>query len=204
MFSLKIGEEAGMGAFAFVAALVQSLAWPVAIVIIVWMMRDRLGNALSRLAEISFPGGGIKFGEKLEELKETSEEVIAAQSEEFKAGIGSNSPAQPEIGSEESPEAVVLIRFRDLERDVVRVAREFDIPTDKKQPFAIVQELLRRQIIDESTYVLFREIRALRNDVAHAEARNLTRSQAQEYARQCDLFLYALNFGLEVRRKSTT
>jgi hypothetical protein len=196
MINLKIGDEPAMSAFAFIVAIVQTLTWPVTIVIIVYLLRDRLRDALSRLAEVSFPGGSVKFGEKLEELKATSNEVIASQRAEIPLA-----PDIPLTNGESSdrrkiavtfPEAAVVDAYRDVESAVRDAARSVDIFVDRENIMSVVGKLNGREVIGSDLLIYFRELRELRNQAAHSSASKITSQQAIDYIDQCNVFTSAL------------
>src|SRR4051812_5495354 len=115
MFELKIGQEAGMDAYALVASISQTLAWPVALVVIVWLIRSRIGDSLTRLAEISFPGGSLKFAEKLDEIKLAAADAVAAQTDSDARIAG-----PPDSMSDSNQNEKELMNRRDPELMVVR------------------------------------------------------------------------------------
>lgn len=206
MLSLKIGEEAGMNGFALTAAIVQSVVWPLALIIIVSLMRDRLHDILSRLVEFSFPGGSVKFGEKLAEIKETAVEVVATQpnGSEEPAALG-NAEAQTlslsRLDQLLSPVAIVLESFSRVDSSISEVAAEIGITTRKRPHFLIIEELFRRNIISETLHKLFADLRTLRNDVAHSKDIGVSLVQAIDYERQCEIFVQTLKSSIDIYKR---
>ena len=45
----------------FVAAIVNSLSWPAAFILAVWLLRSELGEAFHRIQSLEFPGGKASF-----------------------------------------------------------------------------------------------------------------------------------------------
>lgn len=80
----------------FVAAIVNSLAWPAAVVVTLWLLRRELPHALQRLQSLEFAGGKATFANLREFQKEVAVaakdagsssggEVVRQEATEFKA-----------------------------------------------------------------------------------------------------------------------
>jgi hypothetical protein len=68
----------------FVAAIVNSLAWPAAVVVTLWLLRRELPHALQRLQSLEFAGGKATFAN----LREFQKEVAVAAKDAESAGGG--------------------------------------------------------------------------------------------------------------------
>jgi hypothetical protein len=186
MFKLTIGDEPGMTTFAFIVAVLQVVTWPLAIVTIVLLFHGRILDAISRLAETSFPGGSVKFGERLAELKATSEEAVATQATETvgdqpELAIVANRIEDTRQLAERLPEAAILDGFRNVEAVLLNIASLVDSPVANKGINQIVKQLSQREILSKELLQIFAGLRELRNQVAHSRGPAPSSQQAVEY-----------------------
>jgi hypothetical protein len=68
----------------FVAAIVNSLAWPAAVVVTLWLLRDQLPEAWQRLKSFEFAGAKVEFAG----LREFQKEVAGAAKDAGTPGGG--------------------------------------------------------------------------------------------------------------------
>ena len=59
----------------FLASIIGSLAWPLALVVIVLILRRQLVDILRRLKRLKYGEAEAEFGEKLEEVEEDIAEL---------------------------------------------------------------------------------------------------------------------------------
>jgi hypothetical protein len=76
----------------FTAALVNSLVWPVAVVIAAFLLRKELRDAFRRMLRLQFPGGAVDFAPL-----EPMQEVIAATAGDADAQVETPAVAQPTL-----------------------------------------------------------------------------------------------------------
>ena len=116
----------------FIASLAKSLAWPIAVLLLVLLLRRQVGPALARLLDratrLKAPGGiEFEFGRELGKAREKSE---ALEIETARSAAPQPSFAKPAISPTEpddryialaklSPEAAILDAFKQVERVLV-------------------------------------------------------------------------------------
>jgi hypothetical protein len=197
MLKLTIGNDPGMTTFAFIVAVLQVVTWPLAIVTIVVLFHGRILDAISRLAEISFPGGSVKFGERLAELKATSREAVPAQvtepvADQPELAIVANRIEDTRQLAEKLPEAAILEGFRNVESVLLNIANSLGIPIGSKGVNQIVQQLAKREVLSKELLQIFSGLRELRGQVAHSSGPAPSSQQALEYLDQCNIFISAV------------
>lgn len=157
-----------MNGYDLVASLVQSvtsLAWPAAAVVCVYLFREKLNEILPRLhfrhkeTEISF---------RLDAAAEEAERLPQPASE--------NVPEQLPITeralrlAEISPSGLIWESWTEIE-SALRNLSKSQMPEGSQHGRTILHkviiELLRRGIVDETTFKLYDDLRKIRNEVAH-------------------------------------
>ena len=189
-----------MGALEFVSSLVGSLAWPVAVILLVFILRRPLGKMLSERPVKTFEAGpsGVKveyFDEKLEEARS---ELAEARTERPALSTGVPAQLPDEVTArddfmyemqqlaEVAPSAVVLESFARLEK-VLRDALD-GAPGDgrPRRRLTSVRELVRRAgergLMTPSEAAAFDDVVVLRNIVAHGGTADLDANRALSYA----------------------
>jgi hypothetical protein len=77
--TIHLATGAGMSSLQFVASMIASLAWPVAIVLIIVLLRKQFLALLRRIVEVTLPGGyKIVFDTALEEGRASVEKSEAS------------------------------------------------------------------------------------------------------------------------------
>ena len=107
------------------------------------------------LAEISFPGGSVKFGERLSELKATSMEAVSTQvtepiADQPELAIVANRIEDTRQLAEKLPEAAILEGFRNVELVLLNIANSLGIPIGSKGVNQIVQQLANEKCYQKS------------------------------------------------------
>ena len=199
----------------FIASLATSLAWPIAALLLVLLLRRQVGPALARLLDratrVKAPGGiEFEFGRELGKAREKSEaleietaRLAAPQPNFIKPAI---SPAEPDDRyialAKLSPEAAILDAFKQVERVLVENQHMLDAnyqgPTGGGRATLdqLVQELNAFNAISSEVVEQFRRVRNLRNLAAHPTGVvDLTVASALEYRELCRVLTNALELG---------
>ncbi|MER9963453.1 hypothetical protein NKJ72_21370 [Mesorhizobium sp. M0045] len=157
------------------ANVIGSIAWPVAIVVVVFVFRKPLVRLVGRVRAVSGPGGvGATFGEQLEEAKEIAQDVPSfaqvAPAEETK-----NDPFL-EL-AQKFPEAAILNAYQELEKQFVdsKTGRRWPIP-----PVYMFRGLEIENVNGEDIADLFVKIRNTRNAAVHSR-QPITVGEALEF-----------------------
>jgi hypothetical protein len=171
----------------FIASIVGSLAWPAVIIVLLILLRHKLGELVSRMEELKLPGGvSAKFGKELEAARQKIEESKAAQ-EVPKEPVRWRTTDSAELLylAEEFPEAAVMEAFRQVEHAIGENRDKLpDIP--KGTLLSYVKVLAQRGLVDKVAVDLFQRLRNLRNIAAHGSgADRVTPGEALEYYAQC-------------------
>lgn len=166
----------------FIASVVGSLAWPSVVLAIVLVLRKPLRDLLPLLQRLKYKDLELEFGKRIQEL---NAEVVA----ELPPSVEQQGTPPPEVSAiarlaESSPRAAVLEAWRDIEVAAVHAAQRLGlaVTADFARSFQGLRRLESSDRIDRSIVSVLRELRALRNQAAHAPEFALSTDSALEYA----------------------
>jgi hypothetical protein len=193
----------------FTSAVIGSLAWPLAAVGLGFMFREQVRKLLDKMQSLKAPGIEASFSQDVakivEEAKQVqTEEAPPAQQGETQFGTPSaiqGPPPKDESDQlyeliKERPAALIVDAWRDIERamlDVIGAKGVYVPPVETKNPANWPKHLERTGMISPETGALIRELRALRNRVAHARDWEPTVADAIDYYKTATLVRNVLN-----------
>lgn len=169
-----------MSGFEFTTTLVKELAWPVTVLIIVFLLREDIAKLVPQLRKVKAGPVEAEFEKEVRELAEISEKSIVASHEqadfashEFLAQLAELHPRSAILESWVRVEAAARAT---LASNSTSVTSPSYIPASK-----LAEPLVERSILSPADVTLFHEIRRLRNEVAHAQGFEPTLQSAQQY-----------------------
>lgn len=176
----------------FFAALASALAWPTALIVVVLLLRTPLSKIIPKIQSFKFGDLHIDLGKELDALKE---KVIASSPPESQPAE-SSPPPPPSILelAASSPRSAILMAWLDVERELNKLATKHGI-APAKTPVSTANLLHIEGVLDESTFTLFRELRAIRNEAAHLGTREIEFSDAVSMAEMCQWLLQSMQGG---------
>lgn len=167
----------------FLAQIINSSAWPLVVVFIVYQLKDRLAELLPRLKKLKHKDTELEFAEKLNEL--------AIDSEAIK---GNTLPIErkPELNeqfnfllklADISPRSAVLESYRVLETALAKAVTKVYPELEKKTLLnnMQIQKLLHGKILSAHQYHQLKELKHLRNQAAHMEDFDLQGMHIEAY-----------------------
>jgi hypothetical protein len=200
-----------MDGWTFTSTVIHSLAWPVAVLIALRMFKNNVLELISRITRAKGKGKEweIDFGDRIEEVAQNAEPALPEKPAtlETRAGhvvrVGTAEetdiamPITPILHKEEMiqasqerflklaelhPAAAILDSWLDLETELRTAATKHGISDSEKLPTSrIAQELRQHKLWDEATFLIFSELRNLRNTVVHTRSGAITPAQALEF-----------------------
>lgn len=156
-----------METLSFIAALVEALAWPLAIVFLLFLFRSRISELVSRITRISHNGTRIDLA-PLQELPTQTAESIEIDER-----------AQDAITRD--PRAAVIEAWIRLEWAARDILQELGVVGYPKSPVQLIRTLQDRQLLQGSLYELLMELRQVRNMAAHELDMDIDAGYAREY-----------------------
>lgn len=162
----------------FIAELLKALAWPVAVVTSVWLVREHLAALLRELRHLRYGGFEADFGSKIEEAAEAAETVLPPiQSTE--GGMQAKSPEDRsflELAAV-SPSAAVVESWRDVEAALQEAAEACGVGPPSRG--WVPKEV--RDRLDLQTVKLFQNLRTLSRHALHDPDTKITTAEAMEF-----------------------
>jgi hypothetical protein len=154
----------------FLAEVINSIAWPLVVVFLIYQLKDRLAELLPRLKKLKHKDTELEFSEKLNELAMESEATKDETSTDEK---------KPEINeqfnflmklSDISPRSAVIESYRVLETASAKaITKAHPELEERNMPTIQIQKLLKDKVLNKYQYHQFNELRQLRNQAAHME-----------------------------------
>ena len=158
--------------FTLITGLAQSLAWPLTLLIVIFLLRKVIGELLLRLRSVEH--GETKFN--------FEEEIHAISSQADVSDVDVPAPSDEPWGrpldpmrtlAANAPRQAVLGAWNQLMDAFIALAHEHRMTVtdlETKTPKYLAQRLKSAGLIDAQTSDAFVSLRLLRNKVAHAES----------------------------------
>lgn len=179
----------------FIASLVSSLAWPVAVVLVVLLFREQLAKLLSgplKRLRAGPSGLELEFDRIISEAQAEVEPVpeLEPPSESVSAELGDLAHV--------SPAAAVMDGYARIEEALRERLRDADDPRGSERvgsPVVLARFALEKQLITPETADAVRGAAKLRNLTAHGAAADVSEDRAREYLALVDAILFAIRDG---------
>ena len=181
----------------FIVKIIDALAWPGLVLLLLWWLRPHFGGLARRLEELTLPGGAkAKFRQELEEAKE---QAVAAynyldlEPPAFQIGTAAEGPeAQYLQLAAMFPEAAILQSYQEIERIIGEHAKKAGIAI-RSAP-RVVDFLQKKEVVGAAAVDTFNRLRGLRNEAAHGgSSLKLSLDEAVEYRALCRFVADALD-----------
>jgi hypothetical protein len=179
----------------FIASLVSSLAWPMAVIVIVIIFRSQIRQLASRpLRRLRAGPVEMEFDRLLSEV-ELAVEALASATSGGPTGPGSPVIEELEGMVPTSPVAAVLEAHAAVERELRDLLAEADPAADtSRMPTSrLLREALERGIITPEAAKAVEGITVMRNLAAHGRASEISPERAREYLALVDAVLFTLH-----------
>lgn len=162
----------------FIASLIESLAWPTAVVLLVWVLRRPLNALLPLLQHLRYKEFEIDFGRQVGEV---SEDIARKLPGETVLTLPSDEEARL---ADISPRLAVLEAWIQVETATLGAARAAGNEglQNKAGAFQALRILEQHGSLDPGIVSLIRVLQELRNEAAHAPDFALSKESALEYA----------------------
>ncbi|WP_295324855.1 hypothetical protein [uncultured Sphingopyxis sp.] len=161
--TISKGPE-GMGWLEFIASVVSSVSWPIAIVVIAFAFRKQIASLLNKIRRLSWGDTSVELATQLDKV-ETASKAIS----EIDGGAPTPLPDDRfQRLLEISPSAAILDSWASVDRRLRQIGtfRQMDVrrlPTIR----AIIDDLLRSGDISSSIHNMIRDLQKIRNTAAH-------------------------------------
>jgi hypothetical protein len=178
----------------FIASLVSSLAWPVAVVVMVLLFREQLAKLLSgplKRLKAGPSGLELEFDRIISEVQAQVEPVpdLEPPSESVISELGTIAHI--------SPAAAVMDGYARIEEALRERLRDAGDPrgSERRSAVALARFALEKELITPETAEAVRGAANLRNLTAHGAAADVSEDRAREYLSLVDAILFAIRHG---------
>ena len=176
--------------FADVIRSLASLAWPAALIVAVWMFREKITELLP-LVRLKYKDLDVSF--LLTQAEQDAAELPATGA----TGASGATPEETDKFSRLariSPRAAIVERRAELEDALVKYATVRGMELPRGGILQLTRELRKNDLIDQPTSATLDDLRVIGNAAAHANAAELTESDAQRFRELSDRVMHYLQF----------
>ena len=165
-----------MGALGFIASVIDSLAWPAVVVILVLALQAPLDKLLPELKRFRYGKVEIDFGREVREL-EARARTAGLHVPQRPASTKAEAREPTEIINDAArlaadfPEPTVMLAWTAVEHEITQAVIRLGIAADDRRygaPARSIALLHERGYLDNETHGLLNRMRNLRNAAAHA------------------------------------
>lgn len=175
----------------FISSLVNSLAWPVAIVILVFIFRSPLQKLLEGLTRLRYGELEMNFKQEMQNIKDQATTAgIELEPKTTPAKTTTRDSAEIITDAlklvEEFPEPAVVLAWTAVEHELLQVGLRFDIPTSSRgynPPGRAIRFLREHGQLESEACDILDRMRILRNAAAHTikEKVRISSDEATEF-----------------------
>jgi len=166
-----------MNVFAFIASLVRDLAWPIVVLVLFLILRKQIAFLIGQIAELELFGGKVKIGRDIERAAESTdaavESITARRAGDSSIDDSAQAPADnPWLATlKSSPSMAAIEGWSGLEKELRKLGAAASIPrSSSTNVSSLLDDLQRHEIVNPQFREAARELRAIRNKVAHGVA----------------------------------
>lgn len=173
-----------------ITSLVDSLAWPLAIVWLGYVFRSEIRALLGRVSQLKYKDLEAQFEKELSAVEADAREALPVTQQR---ALDDEAPTYPPPYDERysqllriaeaSPRAALLEAWFEVEAAVAEAAERFQIPVFKgyRPSRKNVIDLIKTGRYDKSVLQVFEDMRQLRNEAAHVPEFQPTGRQIRRY-----------------------
>lgn len=166
-----------MDGFLFVSNMTESLAWPLATVVIVIILRSKIESILRNLKKLKAGPVEAEFERQVESLR------ISAESYIDEKPITDLEKKLYQL-SEINPRSAILEAWQGIEASARKLVVDnglYEVGPESRPLLDVFRALSKNKLISEADILLFHELRGLRNSAAHDESFLPTKESALNY-----------------------
>lgn len=166
-----------MDSFEFILGITDSLAWPVTVILIVFLLRSDIGAVLRKVKRLKHKDTEVDFERELEVALET------AASDSTLAEPLDDGSEMSEL-AKYSPRGAIIESWLQVEKALKVYAEKHGLEFDERKPFRLGQghaENSEYARLGNSTIETLKSLRFLRNQAVHMSDTDLDYQEAIEY-----------------------
>ena len=161
----------------FIASLVDSLSWPIAVIFVMNALKPHLGKLISSIRSIDTPWGNLQMADAVH--------TTAEQAEELAIGDGVIVAEFSKQLIDQDPRISILKTWASIEAAIERLAELNDLrepPKRRLSTYRRIEMLRERDVIDDPLANILHEMRKVRNLIAHGQDVYIEHGAIQEFS----------------------
>jgi hypothetical protein len=177
----------------FLSKMIGDLAWPIAVLTIVLVLRKQIESAIGLINKVKVSGVEVEFARKLDVAREEGVKLPLPENEEDK--LPENTTQNTYELAKISPRAAVIEAWRLVEAAAIDCGRRLfgEEFTNKTMTFQAILRLENHDKLPETVTAQMRRLRSMRNEAAHAAEFALSEDSALEYVQLSTQLIASLN-----------
>lgn len=169
----------------FFSSIVNTIAWPVTLVILLALIREQLPHIAKSLRRLKYKDIEMEFGETAKAIANEVQAIMPeAQADNKIAGQEKEEvKARLEAIAELAPRAAILESWLQVEAAAADVIRENNLGVLSKYPgpMGLRDSLHKGGILNKRQLAIFEQLRVLRNEAVHVPEAEFTKAAVSNY-----------------------
>ena len=190
----------------FLASLIRSLAWPIAIALFVWWLREPIKKRIEHLRRARLGGQEFEFADAVQDAEAAAAEAALPSSEPTTEDPALSTELHAEIAT--APRAAVIEAWLAVELELENLATKLGLDTGHwPAPERLVGELVKQGVAESALVPVIVDLRRARNLAVHGRPYIVDRDEVREYVKLAGRVRSALRLAgeaLEAQREGET
>jgi hypothetical protein len=169
----------------FFSSIINALAWPATLIVLLILIRKQLPQIAKSLRRLKYKDIEVEFGETAKAIANEVKAIVpAAQTENKIAGQEKEEvKARLEAIAELAPRAAILESWLQVEAAAADVIRQnnLDVSTPYPGPLRLRDSLHKGGILNKRQIAIFEQLRTLRNEAVHVPDAEFTKAAVSNY-----------------------
>ena len=169
----------------FIASLADSLAWPVAIIVLILAFRRDVRKLFEKIVSISIRGNTISFDQTLQAAKEQAKHAgLPLETDSSRAELKSDRES-----SGDYPRAAIIEAWLTVLQQTADACLRLGLvssPRELRRRIDTISLLRKAGHVNEDLDAVLRHLRHLRNEAAHDMQFDISPAQATDYLVLCE------------------
>lgn len=165
----------------FISNIIESIAWPLSVILLGLILKKPIKALIPLLSKLKYRDVELEFGTDVTNLSaKVNEEFSGIEDKPETDSLRNRTMSLIPV----SPKSAIIEVWRAVETNLVDLSTQNKIELDRtllRKPIKLAENLLRKQIIEESQYAIVEDMRILRNKVVHYDKEEITAENALEY-----------------------
>jgi hypothetical protein len=165
----------------FIASLIKSLAWPIAVALIIWWLRDPIRRRIAHLRRARVAGQEFEFAEVVDDAEAAASEAPLPPVEPETGEPALSTELASEIAT--APRAAVVEAWLAVERELRTLASLVGISRGYHRPQSLAHNLAGRGVIDPALPPVVEQLKHARDLAAHSRPYDVAKDEVVEYVK---------------------